>query len=91
MVFNHIVFKPVVSSQSFQATHGSLPRWEDVERLSTAVIRSAAKDLVVIRISNMHILRRLRLLSMTMLWTFPTTGQSLHEIAALGKIGLMES
>jgi hypothetical protein len=40
------------------------------EKLSCGVILSEAKNLLVIQISNMQILRRLRLLRMTVLWEF---------------------
>ena len=43
---------------------------EVAEKLSCAVILSEAKNLLVIQISNMQILRRLRLLRMTVLWEF---------------------
>jgi hypothetical protein len=40
------------------------------EKIVFAVILSEAKNLLVMRISNMQILRRLRLLRMTVLWEF---------------------
>jgi len=40
------------------------------EKLSCAVILSEAKNLLVIQISKMQFLRRLRLLRMTVLWEF---------------------
>ena len=40
------------------------------EKLSCAVILSEAKNLLVIKISKMQFLRRLRLLRMTVLWEF---------------------
>jgi len=40
------------------------------EKINCAVILSVAKNLLVIQISHLQILRRLRLLRMTVLWGF---------------------
>ena len=53
---------------------GKFPRQgtasQAAEKLSSAVILSEAKNLLVIQISKMQFLRRLRLLRMTVLWEF---------------------